>query len=227
MSNLVVGKGEIGTALMKLLNCDGHDPIKNLHAKGKYDVIHIAFPYYEGFISNVRFYQEYFEAKLVIIHSTVPVGTSKKLGAVHSPCRGQHPNLFQGLLRFVKFFGGKNSIKAAKIFSKLGIKTYFTKDSNNTEAMKLWDTTQYGVNILLEKEIHEYCVKNKLDFNVVYTEANKTYNRGYGRLRHTEYKKYVLKHVDGPIGGHCVVNNARLLDSKSAKAILAIDKKSK
>lgn len=213
-TNLVIGLGQIGTAIQKILGADGHDIYKHApQPKSEYDVLHICIPYTQSFDSFVEVYKNTFKPKLVIIHSTVPIGTSKRLNAVHSPCRGIHPNLEQGIRTFTKFFGGKDAEVASEIFSQLGIPVQVTKDSDTTEALKLWDTTIYGWNIILEKEIHKFCKEKGLDFNVVYTQANTTYNEGYEKLGKPEYKKYILKHYNEKIGGHCVIPNLDLLDS--------------
>jgi hypothetical protein len=216
--NLVIGLGEVGTAIQNILNCDGHDA--GSLKTDKYQTLHICFPYSEKFLDHVINYQEYYGADLVIVHSTVPVGTCSKIGAVHSPVRGIHPHLEAGIRTFVKYFGGEQANKAAKIFADLGLTTKTTPRSETTEALKLWDTTIYGWNIILEKFIHEWCEDKGLDFEMIYTDANKSYNAGYEQLGHPEYKKYILKHFDGPIGGHCVVQNANLLDSQIADIIL-------
>ena len=220
---LVIGLGEVGTAIQRILGCDGYDPARMvLKVDKQYDVLHICFPYHDAdtFNDAVREYVAFHTPSLVIIHSTVPVGTSAIHGAVHSPIRGLHPNLEQGIRTFVKFFGGPKAEEAALLFSDLGIKCLVTDKAENTEAMKLWDTLQYGMAILLQQEIHEYCQDHGLDFSVVYTEANHTYNQGYAALGRPEYAKYVLKHVPGRIGGHCVVPNARLIDTSSADRLL-------
>lgn len=214
---IVIGLGEIGKAIQKILNCDGTDIQKQ--EKQHYDVIHICFPYSDKFIEETKKYQELFTPNLIIIHSTVPVGTSTKLNAVHSPVRGKHPDLEGGIRTFVKYFGGEKSKEAAKIFYDLGIAVSDNHSAETTEAMKIWDTTQYGLNILMEKEIKNFCEKNNVDFNIVYTEANKTYNEGYEKLGNPEYKKFILKHHDGKIGGHCVISNLDFLDSNIASLI--------
>lgn len=217
--HLVIGGGEVGTALSEILQCNIHDPVKNKRQIGIFDVIHIAFPYSKQFIKSVKQYQKEFRPKMTIIHSTVPVGTSKKLNAVHSPIRGVHPNLKNGIQTFVKFFGGEEAQKASKIFSDLGIKVYTTINSDNTEAGKLWDTTQYGVNILLNKEIFSWCKKHGVDFDIVYTEFNKSYNEGYSSLKRKDVLRPFLKFMPGKIGGHCVVQNSNLFNSKSSKIL--------
>ena len=225
-SQLVIGLGEVGQALQKILSCEGFDPIKNiLPMLVTYDVLHICFPYSQTFKESVIKYKEQFKSDLIIIHSTVPIGTSFSLSAVHSPIRGVHPDLERGIRTFGKFVGGERAEEAAQIFRANRINCLVTKKSENTEAMKLWDTLQYGMAILQEKEIHDFCQQNNLDFDVVYTKANISYNEGYSLLGKSQYAKYILRHSDGKIGGHCVVNNAKLLETESAKRLLEINNK--
>jgi hypothetical protein len=228
-SNLVIGLGEIGTAIQQILECDGIDKDTKYEVK-HYDAIHICIPFVdESFFEIVENYKKEFTPNVVIIHSTVPMGTSKKLGAVHSFVRGVHPFLKEGIETFVKFFGGEKSVEVSKIFSNKGIKVRTTDNSNTTEAAKLWDTTQYGWSIFIEKEIYKYCKENNVDYDLVYTEANKTYNEGYKELGHPEYCRYVLKHYEEPLKGHCILENCILLkeagfNHKMIDLILSIGK---
>jgi hypothetical protein len=213
--HIVAGLGEIGSAIQNVLHADGIDidKAKNSFKPGPYEVLHICFPYSRHFAAHVKQYQKHFSPSVTVIHSTVPLGTSQKLGAVHSPVRGVHPHLEAGVQTFVKFFGGRDAKKAARYFSQKGIPVFCHPSARTTEAMKLWDTTVYGWNILLEKAIHEFCRKNKVDFDVVYTKSNETYNEGYEKLGKPQFKKYVLKHFPGPVGGHCVIPNLELFTS--------------
>ena len=218
MSNhLIVGMGQIGTALMSVLKekytVNG---IERTDEVGQpYDVMHVTFPCknVEEFKSEVRKYQKNWliAGGLTIIHSTVPVGVCDELGVVHSPVRGIHPNLREGILTFSKFFGGKRAKEAADVFAELGINVVVSTRARDVEAMKLWDTTQYGVNISLMRRMHEWCEENDVNFDVAYTLANESYNAGYEALGHPEYKKYILKYMPGKVGGHCVIQNLALL----------------
>lgn len=218
MKQLVIGLGEVGSAIQNILECDGYDTFRSIYpSEDLYDVIHVCFPYSDTFEKNVVDHREKFAATLVVVHSTVPLGTCERLGAVHSPIRGVHPHLERGIRTFVKFFGGKDAEAAADIFRRRGVKCMTTERSAETEAMKLWDTTQYGIMILLEKSMHAYCEKHGLDPSMVYTLPNATYNNGYATLGRYDVQRPVLKHVPGPIGGHCVRQNWELLDDPIAE----------
>lgn len=225
MRHLVIGLGEVGSALQKVLECDGFDPKTSpiVLSPGSWDVVHICFPYSENFISEVKRYQLGIDPKHTVIHSTVPIGTSAKLCAVYSPVRGVHPYMEAGLRTFKKFIGGmgEEAKIVAEELKRWGIRVEVHEHSTNLEAAKLWDTTQYGVMILLEKEITAFCVKNGLTPRVVYKLFNETYNEGYEALGRPEVVRPYLKHKPGKIGGHCVVQNAALLDSPSAHRIIS------
>lgn len=211
MKNLIIGLGEIGTAMRSILECDGYDLGHEL--EGEYDIIHICFPYSSHFYSYVKDYQKKFNAKYTVIHATVPVGTSRKLGAIHSPVRGVHPHLEQSIRTFVKYFGGENTEAVSSVFLEKGIKVAVCDKPETTELMKIVDTTGYGVNILIEKEIYRLCEEYGVSFKDVYTEANRTYNEGYENIGMPQFKKYILEHKEGKIGGHCIMPNAELLDT--------------
>lgn len=215
--HLVIGLGEVGSAIAKILECDGIDV--NNHAPQKsYRFLHICIPYSENFLKIVEDYQYQYSPDYTVIHSTVPMRTTRMiLGAVHSPVFGVHPNLEKGIRTFTKYFGGKNARICAEPFVEKGIKCEYTIFPESTEVLKLYDTLQFGINILIEKEIHDVCKENKLDFDLVYTRANKNYNEGYEKLGYPEYKKYILKHIEGPIGGHCILSNAELLNTSIAR----------
>lgn len=200
MRSMIIGKGEVGMALSKILGDDESNP----------DIIHICFPYSDNFVSEVKRYQKLYKPKYTVIHSTVPVGTSTECKAHHSPIRGVHPHLEEGIRTFVKYLAPKSQ-ELKEYFEKAGIKIKLVDKSENTEALKLWSTTQYKRFIELEKEIYEWCEEKDLDFDVIYTDANKTYNEGYEKLGMENVRRPILKHVEGKIGGHCVLSNYGLL----------------
>jgi len=223
-THIIIGNGEVGNSLSKVIKADIFDlKLKPKNLKEKYDVMHICFPYSNKFVSYVKKYQKSFKSKLTIIHSTVPIGTSRKCNAVHSPIRGIHPHLEKGIKTFVKYFGGKDARKAAQTFPY--IKTKCFKKQESTEALKLWDTTQYGWMVVLQKEIYKWCKKHKLNFDEVYTHPNETYNEGYITLSKPSVVRPHLKQRNGKIGGHCIIPNAELLNEFISRTIIKYNSK--
>lgn len=222
--HIVIGRGEVGAAIVEILNCDSYDLSQGEpKLEYEYDVMHVCFPYSDSFVESVKKYKEIFKADLIVVHSTVPVGTCDPEEWVHSPIRGVHPNMVEGVRTFVKYFGGKRAPEASFFFAQLGIDVKNTQKAADCEALKLWDTTQYGMMIVLQKQIYAYCRKHGLDFDVVYTDANHTYDIGYEKLNRPEVARPYLKHVEGPIGGHCVVPNCDMLDHPIADQVKAFD----
>lgn len=212
MRHLVIGLGEVGSAIQAILQCDGYDTKSGMEAPGgSFDTLHICFPYSLSFEAQVLQYKSYFNADLVVVHSSVPVGTCDPQGWVHSPVRGVHPHLEQGIRTFVKYFGGEAAFIAKRPFEDAGIICQANPLASNTEALKLWDTTQYGLMIMIQKMIKAYCEEHSLDFELIYTDANHTYDIGYEQLGRPEVARPYLKFMPGPIGGHCVIPNAKIL----------------
>lgn len=221
LTHVVLGLGEVGQAIQALFNCGGY--AERTEVMEPYDVLHICFPYTPGFEDEVQRYQGLSRAKYTIIHSTTPIGTADKVKATASPIRGTHPHIYESLFVFPKYVGGEHAKEVAQLFGEKDITVYIVQSARDAEAMKLWDTLQYGMMILLEKEIHEFCEIHHLDFGVVYTSANQTYNEGYRQLGRPEVVRPFLKHVPGPIGGHCIIENAKLIETSSADVLIAMN----
>lgn len=227
--HLIVGFGEVGKGLYEVLRKKYAVSVrdKDNDVEGRFDVLHVAFPWSDTFVRAAKAYAKKYRPSLVIVHSTVPVGTTRKISpsAVHSPVRGVHPHLAKGIRTFVKYFGGKNARKAAAIFERLGVRTEIVAKPETTELLKLLDTTYYGWNIVFAKEVAAICRRLNLDFDEVYTHPNRSYNEGYTKLGMPHVVRPVLKNVPGKIGGHCVVPNAYLLESWVTKTIRERDGK--
>ena len=56
------------------------------------------------------------------------------------------------------------------------------------------------------------CDQIGADFDEAVTDFNETYNSGYDQLGKKNVIRPVLFPPDGPIGGHCVIPNAKLLE---------------
>src|SRR3990167_352386 len=216
MKSLIIGAGEVGVALSKVL-ADYHPDMYDL-AHGvepnlgtTYEIMHITFPYSLKFIDYVKAYQEKYKPKYTVIHSTVPVGTSRELGAIHSPIRGIHPNLEGGIRTFTKFLGGEQASEVADYFRRAGLRVFLFDRQENAEALKLFDTEYYRVCIEFAHRVKKYCLEHGLSFSDVYRMGNITYNEGYTKLGHSEFVRPVLEPIMKEIGGHCVLNNKELI----------------
>jgi len=214
MKSLIIGNGEVGNSLFKII---GGEIIDKEEHFGRYDILHICFPFSGEFIKDIRNYQKKFKPKYTIIHSTVPVGTSRKLKAIHSPIIGMHPFLERSIRTFVKFVGGGNQ-EVMNYFRKLGIKVYPFDTPETTELLKILDTDFYGLCVEYTKEVKRLCNKYKIPFEA-WTIYTQNYNSGYQKLGYPEYTRPNLVPIMGKIGGHCIIGNCDFIDNKFTKLI--------
>lgn len=163
------------------------------------------------------------EVETVIIHSSIVLGVIKKLkhtfehlSIVHSPIRGVHPFLYEGVKTFVKYIGHlddheNDGVIAKNHLESLGLKVTMTT-CKTTILMKLMSTTYYGVCIAYTEEMGKICDRENIDFNMV-SDWTRTYNEGYKKLgKENVCRPYLYRIHDGKhIGGHCVIPNAKLL----------------
>lgn len=209
--HVVIGLGEVGSAIQRVFSADGYDKSQDNNILEQYDYLHICITYSDNFIEIVKDYQKRLAPLYTIIHSTVPVGTSRKCNALHSPIRGIHPNLYEGIMTFPKFIGGEQGSLVADVFRKSGLKVILCDKQETTELGKLLDTEYYRACIEFTKRAGTECDKYGVPFHEVYTLFNLTYNEGYTSLNHKEYIRPVLQNIKTDIGGHCVTQNAKLL----------------
>ncbi len=214
----ILGYGEVGQAIAKFYPTPKIKDLKRDDGLKGVDVLHVCIPWNGRFLVAAKKEIRDIRPRLVIVHSTVPPGTTKKLGknAVHSPVRGTHPNLFGGIRTFVKYIGADD--KAAGRLAEthlqgLGMNTKLVFPSATTEIGKLFDTTYYGLCIAWHGEMKKICDKLGVDFEDAVVDFNKTYNQGYLALGKPNVVRPVLQSPQGFIGGHCVIPNASILDS--------------
>lgn len=217
--DIIIGGGEIGSSIKELFRdqypyiYDVKDGDVSKIFPHKTRIMHICFPFNKDFVKQVKKYQKRFNPEYTVIHSTVPIGTSRKLRAVHSPVVGVHPYLAQSLKTFTKFFGGYDASEVADMFKRQGCSVYVTDKQESTELMKVLCTTNYGLNIEFTKEAKRLCKENDVPFEL-FTIWNNNYNQGYEKLGYPQYHRYNLVPLMKKIGGHCVIPNYNLLKSK-------------
>lgn len=233
-----MGFGEIGSSIHKvyeladLKNLIVFDPWKDLNnSLSECDIVNVSIPFFglEKFVTSIK-ELNLKKGTILIIQSTIGVGTTNLIQeqldvvVVHSPVRGVHPNLTEGILTFDKYLGISdkyfNNEKIINFllnhFKLLKIKPVICK-STESELAKIVSTTLYGVNIAAINEVNLLCEKYNVDFNTVFTKWQIGYNEGYTKLGKPNVVRPVLnpipKNEDGKqlIGGHCVIPNAVIL----------------
>jgi hypothetical protein len=212
----ILGYGEIGHAIAKFYTNPKIKDLKRNDGLEGIDVLHVCIPWSDNFVKIVSKEIAAIKPQLVIIHSTVAPGTIKKIGGmtVHSPVRGVHPNLYEGVKTFVKYIGAdskKAGAMAKEHLESFGIKTKVFTPALTTEMGKILDTTYYGVVIAWHGEMKEICDKFKLDFEKVVTEFNQTYNEGYKKLGKHNVIRPVFYPPQYGKPKHCIVPNATIL----------------
>jgi UDP-N-acetyl-D-mannosaminuronate dehydrogenase len=245
---LVIGLGEVGTAMFSLLKESGKFEVYGLDldkAKMKelkqriipneIATMHICLPCkdQDKFVDVVTGYARRFKPALIIINSTVPPGTTMSINdrcdclVADSPFRGVHENpehMKWELKRWTKYVGGaipEAGKAAVRHFKKLGLKTKMLKSCRETELAKLFETTYRAWMITCFQEMHRIANYFRADFEDVVDFIADTH-----RVR-----------LDRPvmfpdvIGRHCVVPNVELIleryDSKLLRLILESNEKRK
>jgi UDP-N-acetyl-D-mannosaminuronate dehydrogenase len=247
---LIVGLGEIGQALFALLKKENGFTVYGLdldeakmraagQAESKLpnevDTMHVCLPckIQEKFVDTVAKYAKQFKPKLLIINSTMPPGTTKKIHeqckcpVAHSPVRGVHKNpkyMEWELKRWTKYVGGVNTRAAdaaRKHFDKMGLKVKTLKSCAETELAKLFETTYRAWMITCFQEMHRISRHFGGDFDEAVDFLEDTH-----RLR---LDRPVM--FPGFIGGHCLIPNTELLlnayDSEFLRLILKSNEKRK
>lgn len=226
-SHLIIGAGEVGTALQRAMGAaeaDIRDIVPKQDLRPQYDVLHICYRWWDGFAEATREYVEEYAAGLVIVHSSVPVGTCDPEGWVHSPVRGRHPDLLGGIREFTKHFGGARAAEASALVDFWGGTAILHGRAAVTEAAKLWELTLFGWEVMMQKAVYDFCQENNLPFQEVYGDFSGTYNEGWEKLGHPQFVKPVLTHVPGSIGGHCVIAGAEMLPADLAAELVRRNK---
>lgn len=235
----ILGNGEIGSSLHKVYELVGYDnvvvrdPFVGLDdSLSECDIVNVCIPFFghDRFVGCIKDLCLK-DGCIVIIQSTVGMGSTDKIQrdlplcvCVHSPVRGVHPNLTEGMLTFEKYIG-----ISSECFRDKGISSYLRRHveflnmrpvicrSKESELAKMVSTTLYGVNIAAITDVARLCEEYEVDFGTVFTKWQTGYNEGYRALGKTNVCRPVLTPIpdndEGKkvIGGHCVLPNSVIL----------------
>jgi len=222
--SVVVGLGEVGRPLLEVLKrahrVEGVDlPARDISESVEF--LHVCYPVeIDDFVGVTARYVERYRPQVVVIHSTVPVGTTRAVAravavpAVHSPVRGKHARMVEELTHYVKFIGAEQRSVAERVkahFEAAGMKAKLLASPEATELAKLTETTYFGLLIAFAQDVDRMARSAR----VSYDEVTSFYEE-IGYLPRVRF-------YPGAIGGHCVMPNIQLLkrgcESKLLEAI--------
>ena len=234
--DIVVGIGEIGRPILKLLSKSnivvGFDLNPNLMDKRKFEryknlktsFMHITIPVTGKFINNILKLYKKFQPECVVIHSTLRPGTTERLQeklpipVIYSATRGVHKRMIYDLKRYTKFFvistnaprGKWASSRYVKMMKACGIKTKKMSKPETLELAKIiCDTSYLG-----------WLVNYAQLSNMIAIEHGVNYDEMWSFTE--EIQKFLgnrPKMYPGHIGGHCVIPNLGLLDNQTLNII--------
>ena len=234
--DVVVGIGEVGKPILKLLSKDniavGFDLNPSLMNKRKFEkyqnlktsFLHIAIPISSKFESNLLQLYKKFKPECIVIHSTIGPGTIKQIQKkldvplIYSATRGVHKRMLKDIKRYTKFFAiSKNAPKkqwATKAYSKkmknCGIKT---KQMSKPETLEL-------AKIICDTSYLGWLINYAQFSNMIAQQYNVNYDEMWSFS--DEIHKFLgnrPKMYPGFIGGHCVIPNLDLIHNQTLDLI--------
>jgi UDP-N-acetyl-D-mannosaminuronate dehydrogenase len=237
MTDIILGMGEVGETLFHLLEERNIDSIgidvdsskcknysKNDHIKNP-EYLHVCLP---GELSEftditLNWINKIEGLKVVLVHSTVKPGTTKKIQekskipVLFSPVRGVHKRFLDDIKKYTKFISSDKENIDPKI--KLDLEKRFKKidwmsTTKTAELAKiLVDTTYYGWLINYAQITKMICEKEGIDFDEMWKFADEIHENLGNRP----------KMYPGIIGGHCVIPNLNLIEYENMEIIKKIN----
>lgn len=218
---IVLGLGEVGRPLAEIL-ADAHRvegiDLPPRDVDGRVGILHVCYPgEVPDFIGVTAAYVGRYRPEIVVINSTVPVGTTRAVQAVvdvpvvHSPVRGKHVRMVEEIRKYRKFIGGADKTVTAKVsehFEAAGLETRVLSTPEATELAKLTETTYFGLLIAFAQDVERMARQQ----GVAYEEVI-TFYEEIGYLP-------PVKFFPGVIGGHCVMPNISLLQKTFSSELL-------
>ena len=227
MKILIVGFGDVGSALHKIIKVSGicgksglqiFDPFIDFHPMDKeFDIMHICIPHNDKFVRNFLTITESFRSKVVIIESTIPIdcfdnvelkeNMEKSSLWIYSPVRGTHPNIVTGLKHFVKF--GAPIFLTQWISFNVFVVNYYRsidipfKPCSDYKALilgKILSTTWYGMLIAFCNMTNKICTDNKISFRESYNNWMSTDEIGENYIKGNKNgRASAIKNIKRPV----------------------------
>ena len=234
--DVVVGMGEIGKPILKLLSkrniTVGFDLNPDLMDQRKFQryknlqtsFLHITIPVTGKFINNVLKLDKKFQPECIVIHSTIKPGTTKKLQeklsipVIYSATRGIHKRMIYDLKRYTKFFvisenaprGKWASSRFVKLMKWCGIKTKKMSKPETLEFAKIiCDTSYLGWLVNYAQLSNRIAIQYGIDYDEMWSFSDEIH----------KFLENRPKMYPGYIGGHCVIPNLNLINDETLNLI--------
>ncbi len=237
MTDIILGMGEVGDTLFHLLvergfDCVGIDidssKCKNYSENTIFEnpeFLHVCLSGELTQFENIalNWINKIKDLKVVLIHSTVKPGTTKKIQQqsnipiLFSPIRGVHSRFLEDIKKYTKFISSDEKNIDPK--TKIDLENRFKKidwmsTTKTAELAKiLIDTTYYGWLINYAQITKMICKKEGIDFDEMWKFADEIHENLGNRP----------KMYPGIIGGHCVIPNLNLIDYEDLDMIKKIN----
>ena len=238
--DIVVGLGEIGSPILKLISkativvgYDVNQKLMDIKQFEKYHnvptlFLHVCIPFTKNFEDNVVLLCEKFNPQIIVIHSTVSPGTTTRLQSklnmpvMYSATRGIHKRMLYDLKRYTKFYAVDSHVKGSrwasseysKLMRKCGVKTKKMTNSLTLEIAKIVvDTSYYGWLINYAQLSNMIAIQNNIDYDEMWSFSDEIH----------KYLKNRPKMFPGFIGGHCVIPNLDLIHNSTLDVISQIN----
>ena len=219
--SVVIGLGEVGRPLLAVLRrahrVEGVD-LPPHDVAGRVDLMHVCYPgELNEFVDVTADYVQRYRPEVVVIHSTVPVGTTRAVQdrvavpVLHSPVRGKHARMESELLRYTKFVGAADAEACARVeryLEQAGMRTRRLPSPEASELAKLSETTYLGLLIAFAQDVDRMARQIDVPYQTIVS-----FFEEIAYLPSTPF-------FPGIIGGHCVMPNVALLKRTNDSRLL-------
>ena len=137
--------------------------------------------------------------------------------------RGKHYEMEKAIRLYPKFVGGVDADAVANYFLRAGLQVVICRSARTTELAKLMSTTYLGVLIQFARDFERDCQRNNVPFNEAYTLFLQTFNDATTKHSLGDPVFPIMAPIQRPIGGHCVLQNCDLWETRFTRLVKAMD----
>jgi len=225
MKVLVIGRGSVGSALVRIL-CLYHDvdtydiAYESKAYQFAYDIIHITIPFidYRQYLKAIEEILKKFKAPIIIVHSTIVCGIMTALIKMYSqntwyysPVRCREKEMDKEIQKLDFLIAPTPTKELSKYLHDVGLYWIAFENPEELVMAKLLEVTWFGMNLAFVQQTKLICEDQHLNFDQVYTRYN-LYSR-IGKDYSEKKIRYMPRplFVPGFVGGKCVIQDVELM----------------